>query len=98
MSAKWQKRTDYGRLTYSARQAQRTRILNDEPLCRHCQAKGRVTAATEIDHIVPLSKGGSNDDSNQQPLCKTCHKIKTAKDSGKTYRPMIGIDGYPIEG
>ena len=31
----------------------------------------------EIDHIVPLASGGTNDDSNLQLLCVDCHKEKT---------------------
>jgi 5-methylcytosine-specific restriction protein A len=37
----------------------------------------------DIDHVLPLSKGGEDVDSNVQPLCKACHKAKTAIDFGK---------------
>ena len=60
--------------------AVREAVKQDEPLCRHCKAAGRVTVATVIDHIVPLAKGGSNDKSNYQPLCVACHDAKTADD------------------
>ncbi len=30
----------------------------------------------EIDHIRPLSNGGTNKASNLQPLCKACHGDK----------------------
>ena len=96
MAAKWQRSKDYGRIEGRALQTLRTRILSHEPLCRHCQAKGRVTAAEEIDHIIPLSKGGTYDDDNLQPLCKPCHATKTAQDCGRTLRPKIGLDGYPV--
>ena len=33
--------------------------------------------AFEIDHIIPLAGGGSNDCSNLQILCNKCHKEKT---------------------
>lgn len=34
----------------------------------------------ELDHIVPLLAGGSNNDSNLQMLCKECHASKTKLD------------------
>lgn len=59
----------------------RQRRLAAEPLCRHCRAEGRVTQATVPDHIIPLARGGSDDDDNIQCLCGPCHAIKTVADS-----------------
>ena len=33
------------------------------------------------DHIVPLTEGGTEDDSNIQPLCDDCHTRKTHAES-----------------
>ncbi len=33
---------------------------------------------TEFDHVVPVALGGSNEPSNGQLLCPTCHRWKTA--------------------
>lgn len=65
--------------------ALRAKIRREEPLCRHCLAIGRATATTQIDHIVPLSMGGSNGRENLQGLCDGCHDIKTAKESASGY-------------
>lgn len=34
----------------------------------------------QVDHIVPLFKGGTNDLSNLQPLCGTCHNKKSIRE------------------
>lgn len=73
----------------------RRRILDREPLCRHCKEQGRVTEAEEVDHIQPLEYGGTYADENVCPLCIPCHKAKTAKDRGYKHRPTIGLDGWP---
>lgn len=52
-------------------------VLAEEPLCRACRADGRVTAATEVDHVVPKSRGGTDERSNVQPLCRRHHTEKT---------------------
>lgn len=51
------------------------------PLCVMCESQGRVTAATQLDHVVPLWEGGSDDDTNFQSLCADCHKAKTAEEA-----------------
>lgn len=61
-------------------------ILNAEPLCRHCLARGIPVPAAEVDHIVPLRDGGDNSRENLQPLCALCHDRKTADDVAKRKR------------
>jgi 5-methylcytosine-specific restriction protein A len=58
--------------------------LEGEPLCRHCMARGKTTAATEVDHITPHRGDWSLfwDRLNWQSLCKACHSRKTAKENG----------------
>ena len=43
-----------------------------------CQSCGQTQIETKlnIDHIIPLAKGGSNDMSNLQTLCQTCNQNK----------------------
>jgi 5-methylcytosine-specific restriction protein A len=72
------------RLRGRAGVAQRLRRLRNEPLCRHCKAKGRTTPSTTPDHIKPLAFGGTDDDSNIQCLCADCHAIKTAIETAST--------------
>jgi 5-methylcytosine-specific restriction protein A len=74
----------------------RARHFRRHPLCVMCMAQGRLTEATQLDHIIPLVRGGLDDSSNVQGLCVPCHKVKTAIDMGHKQRPVIGLDGYPV--
>lgn len=44
--------------------------------CAYCKIS---LLAYEVDHIVPISKGGANDRSNLQIVCKKCNRAKSAK-------------------
>ena len=59
---------------YAWQQRRKAGLLR-EPTCRMC---GK--AATDRDHKIPKSQGGSDDDSNTWSLCKTCHARKTARE------------------
>lgn len=58
-------------------------MLSREPFCRICAATGRVTTATEVDHIVPLRRARESafDAANLQPLCAVCHARKTRRET-----------------
>lgn len=71
------------------------RILDDNPLCVMCQAKGKLRIATELDHIVALVNGGL-DEGAKQGLCHSCHADKTAVDLGHRVRHATGLDGWPV--
>ncbi|MBI5933278.1 MAG: HNH endonuclease [Chloroflexi bacterium] len=45
--------------------------------------KGQRVKATIRDHVIPLSLGGTDDESNEQGLCFTCHQRKTAIDGSR---------------
>lgn len=60
----------------------RAMVLLSEPLCRECKSRGRVVAATDVDHIKSKERGGQDEISNLQALCHSCHSVKTAKEDG----------------
>jgi 5-methylcytosine-specific restriction enzyme A len=62
----------------------RTWWIKRNPLCAECEREGKLTVATEVDHMVPISRDRSRrlDPDNLQSLCHPCHVAKTARDKG----------------
>jgi ribosomal protein S14 len=52
-----------------------TVLVRDGGRCRRC---GR-SINLEMDHIVPISKGGKTEESNLQTLCRRCNRVKARK-------------------
>lgn len=51
--------------------------------CGYCQSPQRlVMARLEIEHIVPLAQGGSDDESNLWLACPLCNRHKSDKTTG----------------
>jgi len=46
--------------------------------CGHC--KSTLDETYEVDHILALYKGGSNDEANLVALCPHCHRKKTVEE------------------
>ena len=53
--------------------------------------------SVEVDHIIPVSQGGTDERDNLQGACHDCHEEKTCNDLGIKKKDMIGLDGYPIK-
>ncbi len=60
-------------------QQRRKKYIQAHPFCAKCP---RPT--TDVDHVIPRMRGGSDDDSNLQPLCSYHHKQKTARERRMT--------------
>ena len=43
--------------------------------CAYCGYR-RIAASLDIDHMIPVVKGGSNDESNLQVICRSCNQRK----------------------
>lgn len=82
----WQKRYDETRPSASNRgygwrwQKLRRIVLAEEPICRVADC---TQASEEVDHILPLSRGGTNRRENLQGLCKSHHSKKTQREMRK---------------
>ena len=64
----------------------RARFLLLHPLCEQCKCEGRLTAAEEVHHLLPLANGGTNDAGNLMALCKSCHSKITIGSSNRSTR------------
>jgi len=70
------------RIDGNTRAAVVKRLSRERPrMCATCYASGKVRLGMELDHIVPLWAGGSNEVSNLQWLCVPCHRDKTAREA-----------------
>lgn len=74
----------------------RERELSDSPICAICYSKGIITLGKQVDHKLPLFKGGTDDPDNLQVLCEPCHTTKTVEERGGKQFTPVGIDGYPL--
>lgn len=59
-------------------------LLRDKYLCQCAECAERLVPleATEVDHIVPIAKGGKDEGSNLRAINTDCHKRKTLRESG----------------
>src|SRR5215210_2254449 len=77
-----QAKANNGRKRRAARHASPGSFTTEEfrALCEsygnRCLACGDTEAALEADHVVPLTRGGTDDIGNIQPLCGTCNRKK----------------------
>lgn len=64
--------------------ARRAAYLASHPWCA---VEGCREPAVEVDHIVPRRRGGSDDETNLQGLCRRHHSAKTVRQDGGLGRP-----------
>ncbi|MCR4297566.1 MAG: HNH endonuclease [Gallionella sp.] len=70
------------RIRGRALQQIRAEHFRAHPLCVMCLEQGKVSIATDLDHIQALTNGGKDVEYNRQGLCHPCHEIKTLADLG----------------
>lgn len=68
----------------------RSRIgqLSRQPLCQACLIEGKISQATEVDHVFPWTQIGDHAFTRNifQSLCKNCHTVKTLAELKGEYR------------
>ena len=62
---------------YQYRKARLIKLKEVHYMCEECGTK-----AVNVDHITPISKGGTNDQSNLRAYCLRCHLKKHGKLGG----------------
>lgn len=72
--------------------------LSTHPLCRMCEAEGRIVAASVCDHINPHRGAWDAFVSGPfQSLCKPCHdRHAQRRDRTGHETKVIGLDGWPV--
>ena len=81
-----ERRKTPGKLDYHTAAWQRKRewrLKRDHYLCQVCLKKQPpiFSAAYGVDHVIPVSEGGTDDEENLQAICRECHSLKTQKES-----------------
>jgi len=54
-------------------------LSRDNYTCQACGAKAEDGVLLEVDHIYPVSKGGTDEPRNLRTLCRTCNRGKGDK-------------------
>ena len=62
-------------IVHQKNKEKKKKLLNENSFCNNCNSKEKLT----IDHIIPISKGGKNLESNVQILCGKCNLLKKDK-------------------
>jgi 5-methylcytosine-specific restriction protein A len=74
-------------------------LKRDQYLCKceTCKQLGRVRIASEVDHVRPKAKGGTDSMENLQAINSECHKAKTKIETGaRPPKQRVGLDGWPL--
>lgn len=59
---------------YISKEVREIILKRDNYKCVFCAA----SSALEIDHVIPVSKGGTSEQNNLQVLCRSCNRKKRA--------------------
>jgi len=60
----------------------------DNYTCKYCGNSVKDGAVLHVDHVIPISKGGGNDEINLVTACIDCNLGKSAKQLGSGKKPL----------
>ena len=62
----------------------RNYFIQQHPICAQCERDGLIKGAQCVDHIIPITMGGSPvDTKNFQSLCNSCHAKKSGREAAE---------------
>lgn len=64
--------------------------------CHKCKRKMGPSDDYDIEHIVALENGGTDDDANLAPCCEWCHQKKTADDHSSHAKGVRAFVNYAV--
>ena len=66
----------------SWRKLRKSVMIKHDWLCANCEREGKYRVADVVDHIIEVKDdwGKRLDSNNLEPLCHTCHNIKTQRE------------------
>ena len=83
----------YLRLHGKDKEAQRERLLLEwDGYCQNCFQPKR-NGEVELDHTIPLSRGGDCQDRNLRFLCRPCHRAKHNREIRLRWIPKLTQEG-----
>jgi len=74
--------------------AVRAAILRRDPTCQ-LRRPGCTGRSTEADHVVPRSRGGSDDVDNGRGVCGSCHQAVTQEQAAAGRREVAAKRLHP---
>lgn len=83
----WQKRSDEPGSTAKrgyGTEWKKLRVVilkRDKYLCQECKRNGLVKRGNHVDHVISKALGGTDEPSNLQVLCESCHMTKTGRET-----------------
>lgn len=80
---------DSGYIAFGVSESKRQEIFDrDGRKCLECGATERLS----LDHIIPRSKGGTNDDDNLKTLCVSCNARKRNRDAASSSQGQVNVN------